>query len=270
MQRQGRVAKRRKAPQRSRVYQTGDRPGFSRRGSPSQARRSGISLLAIAAGLVGVVVLGAAVVYVFMGTAAGPPASPSPSPSPPVVAPATFNVGPPSATPLANPPASPEGDGTTATIATELGDITFEVFTESAPVASENFINLAEAGYYDGVVFHRIVPDFMIQGGDPEGTGMGGPGYTIPDEPVVGEYVRGTVAMARSQAPNSQGSQFFIVVSDSSFLEGGGYTIFGRVTSGMEVVDEIVSMPSAEDDPGGRGGTALDPVAMTSVTIERP
>jgi peptidyl-prolyl cis-trans isomerase B (cyclophilin B) len=110
----------------------------------------------------------------------------------------------------------------------------------------------------------------MIQGGDPEGTGGGGPGYTIEDEPVVGEYVRGTVAMARTSAPNSQGSQFFIVVEDSSFLEGGGYTIFGRVLSGMEVVDEIVAMPTANDDPGGTGGTALDPVPMTSVNIERP
>ena len=158
----------------------------------------------------------------------------------------------------------PAGDGTTATIETELGTITFEIFNQSAPVASQNFINLADAGYYDGVVFHRIVPDFMIQGGDPDGTGRGGPGYTIQDEPIVGDYTRGMVAMARTAAPNSQGSQFFIIVDDSPFLAGGGYTIFGRVTSGMEVVDAIVSMPSANDEPGGAGGTALDPVVMDS------
>jgi cyclophilin family peptidyl-prolyl cis-trans isomerase len=182
----------------------------------------------------------------------------------------SFNVHPPAATPLASTPAEPAGDGTTATISTELGDITFELFNQSAPVASENFINLADAGYYDGVVFHRIVPDFMIQGGDPEGTGRGGPGYTIQDEPIVGSYTRGMVAMARTAAPNSQGSQFFIIVKDSPFLASGGYTIFGRVTSGMDVVDQIVAMPSANDEPSGRGGTALDPVAMDSVTIERP
>ncbi|MBA2556984.1 MAG: peptidylprolyl isomerase, partial [Chloroflexi bacterium] len=134
---------------------------------------------------------------------------------------------------MAEAPAEPAGDGTTATISTELGDVTIELYTDSAPVAAANFINLAESGFYEGVVFHRIVPDFMIQGGDPEGTGIGGPGYTIPDEPYAGQYTRGTVAMARTAAPNSQGSQFFIVVADSPFLEGGGYTIFGNVTSGM-------------------------------------
>ena len=153
---------------------------------------------------------------------------------------------------------------------TDLGDITFELFTDSAPVASENFINLADAGFYDGTVFHRLVPDFMIQGGDPEGTGGGGPGYTIQDEPIVGAYNRGVVAMARTSAPNSQGSQFFIIVKDSPFLADGNYTIFGNVTSGMDVVDAIVSMPTAGDEPNGQGGTALDPVVMDSVTIEGP
>ena len=194
----------------------------------------------------------------------GPNVASNPSPRP------SFQVSPPSATPLASPPDAPVGDGTQATIETELGNIVFELFNESAPVAAENFVNLSEAGYYDGVGFHRLVPGFMIQGGDPEGTGQGGPGYTIPDEPIVGEYTRGIVAMARTSAPNSQGSQFFIVVEDSPFLDEGGYTIFGRVLSGMEVVDEIVNMPTANDDPGGRGGTALDPVVMERVTIQRP
>jgi peptidyl-prolyl cis-trans isomerase B (cyclophilin B) len=177
---------------------------------------------------------------------------------------------PPAVTPLANPPSAPAGDGTTATIQTEMGTITFQLYTESAPVASQNFIDLANANFYDGVVFHRVVPNFMIQGGDPLGTGGGGPGYTIPDEPVVGEYNRGEVAMARTQEPNSQGSQFFILVKDSPFLDGGDYTIFGHVTSGMDVVDQIVNVPTRNDDPGGSGGTAIDPVVMTSVTIQPP
>jgi cyclophilin family peptidyl-prolyl cis-trans isomerase len=177
-------------------------------------------------------------------------------------------VDPPDATPIANPPAEPAGDGTRATIETELGNIVIELFNESSPVAAQNFVNLAEAGFYDGVVFHRIVPDFMIQGGDPEGTGGGGPGYGIPDEPVVGEYVRGTVAMARTSQPNSQGSQFFIVVADSPHLArtDPGYAIFGRVVSGMEVADQIV----AGERTGPQDDIAVDPVAMTRVTVQRP
>ena len=133
-------------------------------------------------------------------------------------------------------------------------------------MASENFINLAEAGYYEGVGFHRIAPGFVIQGGDRDGDGTGGPGYTIEDEPVIGDYVRGTVAMARTSHPDSAGSQFFIVLADSvkeRLPESGGYVIFGNVTEGMEVVDQIVA--------GEREGeTALDPVIMESVTIDRP
>jgi peptidyl-prolyl cis-trans isomerase B (cyclophilin B) len=265
------MAKRRKqTPQRSHVYQAGDvRPGFSRK-QPPKAESSGPNWTIIIAGVVGVVALLAILGYAFGFFTPAPAGSPSPtavaqgSPRP------SFDVSPPQATPLASPPAEPSGNGTTATISTELGDITFELFTDSAPVASENFINLADAGFYNGTVFHRLVPDFMIQGGDPEGTGGGGPGYTIPDEPIVGAYNRGVVAMARTQAANSQGSQFFIIVKDSPFLEGGNYAIFGNVTSGMDVVDEIVSMPTAGDDPGGRGGTALDPVIMDSVMITGP
>lgn len=180
------------------------------------------------------------------------------------------SVGPPEATPLAEPPAEPATDGTTATISTELGDIVIELYTESAPVATENFINLAEAGYYDGVIFHRLVPGFVIQGGDPTGTGTGGPGYTIPDEPVVGQYGRGTVAMARTQAPDSQGSQFFIVLDDGAeeALESARtYVIFGEVIEGMDVVDAIAATPNA----GQQGNNqALEPVVMESVTISRP
>jgi peptidyl-prolyl cis-trans isomerase B (cyclophilin B) len=259
------MAKRRKqTPQRAHVYQSGQlRPGFSRRQPPKPAR-SGPPWTWLALGAVALV--GVLVAVAFVGGFV-PGLGGGPTPRPTVE---TSGLQPPSATPLTSPPASPSGDGTTATIETELGNIVMELYTNSAPVASENFINLAEAGFYNGVVFHRIVPGFMIQGGDPEGTGQGGPGYTIQDEPVVGEYERGIVAMARTQAPNSQGSQFFVIVEDSPFLAGGGYSIFARVTSGMEVADEIVGMPSANDDPGGRGGTALDPVAMNRVTIQRP
>jgi cyclophilin family peptidyl-prolyl cis-trans isomerase len=175
---------------------------------------------------------------------------------------------PPTATPLASPPAEPAGDGTTVTIETTLGNIVMEIYNESAPVAATNFTDLVDAGYYNTLVFHRIMPGFVIQGGDPNGDGTGGPGYTIPDEPVVGDYERGTLAMARTSAPNSQGSQFFIVLDDaaSASLDGGNYVIFGKVTSGMEIADQIAAGPST----GGQESTALDPVAMERVTVQRP
>lgn len=174
-------------------------------------------------------------------------------------------LGPPAATPLANPPLVPSGDGTGVRLRTALGDIVIGLFTESSPVAAENFLNLAKAGFYDGTVFHRLVPGFVIQGGDPTGTGTGGPGYSIVDEPVVGEYGRGIVAMARSQAPNSQGSQFFIVLDDDarSALEAARtYAIFGRVVEGMDVVDAIAAGPTSGDQ-------ALEPVAIESTSIEQ-
>ena len=261
------MAKRKHTAARSRIYDTGERAGFARRSNlPPPSARGTSSTTWLIVGGVGVIALVAVLAYA-AGWIGKPAATPSPSPAP---RPSFANLAPPSATPLASPPSAPAGDGTTATIATDLGNITFELYTDSAPVASQNFINLADMGFYSGVPFHRLVPNFMIQGGDPLGTGRGGPGYTIPDEPVVGDYNRGIVAMARTSAPNSQGSQFFILVADSSFLDGGDYTIFGNVTSGMNVVDLIVSMPTANDDPSGTGGTALNPVIMRSVTIQRP
>jgi cyclophilin family peptidyl-prolyl cis-trans isomerase len=180
---------------------------------------------------------------------------------PPTAAPLT----PPSATPLASAPAAPAGDGTTATIQTEYGDIVIELFTDSSPVAAQNFINLARAGFYDGIVFHRVIPRFVIQGGDPLGTGQGGPGYNIPDEPVVGEYGRGIVAMARlPNTPNSASSQFFIVLDNAAvpaLAQAGDYQIFGRVVAGMDVVDDIAAQPTSGDRP-------VDPVEMISVTID--
>ncbi len=254
------MAKRRKsAPQRSHVYQSGEvRPGFSRRQEPRPVKK-GVASRWILAGVLGIMAVLAVLAYAlgFIPGTAGP------TPRPTVDA---GRLQPPSATPLASPLAAPAGDGTTATVETEAGTIVIELYNQSAPVAAANFTNLAEAGFYDGVVFHRIAPGFMIQGGDPEGTGRGGPGYTIQDEPFSGEYTRGTVAMARTSQPNSQGSQFFIVVEDSPHLSTGGYTIFGRVLSGLEVADSIVS----GDRTGPQDDLAVDPVVMTRVTVARP
>jgi len=171
---------------------------------------------------------------------------------------------PPTATPLAQAPAQPAGDGTSVVLQTTKGDITIGLYTKSAPVASQNFANLAAAGFYDGTPFHRIVPGFVIQGGDPTGTGRGGPGYAFPDEPFAGEYTRGTVAMANS-GPNTNGSQFFIVVADTPQLPKQ-YTIFGTVTSGMDVADAIAAGPRG----GANGDTALQPVTIVTATVKRP
>jgi len=206
------------------------------------------------------VALAAVVLLVVLAACGGSSASPT--------APARPSVGPPDATPLTSPPAEPASSGVTATIHTSLGDIVIEVYDESSPVAATNFLNLASAGFYDGLTFHRLVPDFVIQGGDPNGDGSGGPGYTIQDEPVVGQYGRGIVAMARTSQPNSAGSQFFIVLSDDArdALESyRTYQIFGKVTSGMDVVDQIAAMPNAGS---GQGNAALNPVVMEKVTVQ--
>jgi cyclophilin family peptidyl-prolyl cis-trans isomerase len=200
----------------------------------------------------------------------GPGAGASPTPSQrPIASRGSGPFEPPTATPLASPPAEPASSGTTVTIGTQFGDIVIQLFDQSSPVAAQNFTNLAAAGFYNGLIFHRIVPRFVIQGGDPNGDGTGGPGYTIPDEPVVGQYSRGIVAMARASAPNSQGSQFFIVLDDEASYALGSvntYAIFGKVISDMGVVDAIAAVPL-----GGAGGEApLTPVIMTEVTVQRP
>ena len=176
-------------------------------------------------------------------------------------------IGTPDATPLAEPPAAPAGDGTTVTLSTTLGDIVIEIYNLSSPVAATNFVNLAESRYYDGIIFHRVIPGFVVQGGDPEGMGGGGPGYTIRDEPVVGDYLRGIVAMARAQAPDSQGSQFFFCLEDlrERLDKAGGYAIFGNVIDGMDMVDAIASQPT---DP--TNARPLDPVVITGATVNRP
>ncbi len=159
---------------------------------------------------------------------------------------------------------------TRATIATEKGDIEVDLFTTDAPKATQNFIDLAKKGFYDDVIFHRVIPGFVAQGGDGQygkkasletsRVGTGGPGYKFEDEPVKGNYVRGSLAMANA-GPNTNGSQFFIVHQDLTGKLPKQYTLFGLVTKGMEVVDEIVGAPrNAKDLPN-------EPVAMTGVII---
>lgn len=158
-------------------------------------------------------------------------------------------------------PGNAEGDtrveefkNTRAIIETKFGEIELKFFPEEAPGHVENFIKLARDGFYDGTIFHRVIPGFMIQGGDPNTKGpnvrtygTGGPGYYIKAEFNDIPHRRGILSMARSQNPDSAGSQFFIVVKDSLFLDGQ-YTVFGEVVRGMEVADEIVNQPRNSAD----------------------
>ena len=138
---------------------------------------------------------------------------------------------------------------TNATMHTSEGAIEFELFDEDAPKTVDNFVKLSRDGFYDGVVFHRVIPDFMIQGGDPTGTGSGGPGYTFEDEFNDHPVERGALAMANA-GPNTNGSQFFIVTADACPWLDGKHTVFGRVTSGMDVVDRISAADTdARDKP---------------------
>jgi cyclophilin family peptidyl-prolyl cis-trans isomerase len=159
---------------------------------------------------------------------------------------------------------------TKAILATERGDIEIELYTDGAPKAAANFVDLARKGYYDGVVFHRVVPGFVIQGGDGQHgkkasmnagrVGTGGPGYSFADEPFGGDYYRGAVAMANA-GPNTNGSQFFICLADLAGKLPKNYTIFGQVTKGLDVVDAIAAEPTGPKD------LPRDPVAMETVTI---
>lgn len=143
---------------------------------------------------------------------------------------------------------------TQATIETKFGKIVFKLLPELAPEHVRNFVKLAKSGFYDGTQFHRVIPGFMIQGGDPNTKtpdkskwGMGGPGYTIKAEFNTRSHLRGIVSMARAMDPNSAGSQFFIVTSDSTFLDRQ-YTVFGEVLEGMEAADQIVSQQRDRND----------------------
>jgi cyclophilin family peptidyl-prolyl cis-trans isomerase len=149
---------------------------------------------------------------------------------------------------------------TSATISTEKGDIVVDIFTDGAPKAANNFLDLARKGFYEGVIFHRVVPGFVIQGGDPTGTGRGDAGYKFDDEPFKGDYYRGTLAMANA-GPNTNGSQFFICLADLAGSLPKKYTIFGQVTKGMDVVDQIASARLGPND------RPVEPVKITKVTV---
>jgi cyclophilin family peptidyl-prolyl cis-trans isomerase len=146
----------------------------------------------------------------------------------------------------------------TADIDTSMGTMTVALDPAAAPKTVNNFVFLAREGFYDGVIFHRVIPGFMIQGGDPTGTGRGGPGYRFDDEPVTRRYQRGTLAMANA-GPNTNGSQFFIMHADYNLPPS--YTIFGRLTDGEEVVDAIAGAPRGPQD------RPVQPVSIQGITI---
>jgi peptidyl-prolyl cis-trans isomerase B (cyclophilin B) len=148
----------------------------------------------------------------------------------------------------------------TATMQTTAGDITFELFDEDAPKTVENFRKLAADGFYDGLTFHRVIKDFMIQGGCPLGTGTGGPGYTFEDEINTHKIVRGALAMANA-GPDTNGSQFFIVTAKACPWLDGKHTVFGEVTSGMDVID---SLEGVETDGSDR---PLEPIGIAKIEL---
>jgi cyclophilin family peptidyl-prolyl cis-trans isomerase len=182
------------------------------------------------------------------------PATPTPTP---IVTPDT------SGCPTTAPDPLPAGETRTVTITTVKGTIEIKVEADLGPLAAGNFVALAECGFFEGVVFHRLAPGFVIQGGDPTGTGSGGPGYEFPNDPVTVSYVRGVVAMANA-GRDTNGSQFFIVLADAGLPPD--YSVFGRVTAGMDVVDAIAAMPNS----GPPNNLATEPVAMDSVTVSNP
>ena len=158
-------------------------------------------------------------------------------------------------------------------IETEAGDMTAEFFVDKAPRHVENFVKLAREGFYDGTRFHRVIPGFMIQGGDPNSRdgapqtwGKGGPGHTIDAEFNDVHHGRGVLSMARSQDPDSAGSQFFICHADAAFLDGQ-YTAFGRLSDGLDILDTIAKAPCK---PGGEQSSPVDPVTVTRMVVIDP
>jgi peptidyl-prolyl cis-trans isomerase B (cyclophilin B) len=166
------------------------------------------------------------------------------------------------------PPAQPSPyAGATATLETTEGSLTFEFFTDKSPGHVKNFIDLCEKGFYDGTVFHRVIKGFMIQGGCPQGTGTGGPGYQFEDEFNDTKHVRGILSMARAQDPNSAGSQFFVCHGDAAFLDRN-YTAFGRLISGDDTLEKIASAPVAAG-AGGERSKPAKPVKVLKATVKR-
>jgi cyclophilin family peptidyl-prolyl cis-trans isomerase len=158
------------------------------------------------------------------------------------------------------PPADP-GTTYTAVLETSAGEIRCELFAADSPQTVGNFVGLAKSGFYDGTVFHRVIPDFMIQGGCPQGTGTGGPGYQFPDEFNDKKLVRGSLAMANA-GPNTNGSQFFIVTAEATAWLDGAHTNFGHVIGGEDVVETIGTTPTA------RGDRPLEDQTLITVRIE--
>lgn len=158
---------------------------------------------------------------------------------------------------------SAEQKKTVAVFETSMGDFTVELYTDKAPKTTKNFIDLAQKKFYDGIIFHRVIDQFMIQGGDPTGTGRGGPGYTIPDEfdPLLKHDSAGILSMANA-GPNTGGSQFFITLVPTPHLDGR-HAVFGKVIKGMEVVKAIGKVPT------GAGDRPLMPVTIKTIKIEQ-
>jgi cyclophilin family peptidyl-prolyl cis-trans isomerase len=175
----------------------------------------------------------------------------------PTIGPQASDAG--GACPTSQPAALPAGESRTVEIETSKGSITIRVEADLGPLAAGNFVALASCGYYDGIVFHRVMPGFVIQGGDPTGSGMGGPGYEFANDPVTVPYDRGVVAMANA-GRDTNGSQFFIVLADSGL--DPNYSVFGRVTAGMDAVDAIAADADAENPS--------HPIVMDAVTVSNP
>ena len=154
-----------------------------------------------------------------------------------------------------------------ATIETSEGEMTFEFFSDKAPGHVENFVKLAEDGFYDATIFHRVLSGFMIQGGCPQGTGRGGPGFTIKAEFNDTKHVRGILSMARAADPDSAGSQFFVCHGDANFLDNQ-YTAFGRLIGGDDTLDKIANA-TVKSGAGGENSSPVDPVRVVKVSIDR-
>lgn len=150
-----------------------------------------------------------------------------------------------------------------ATMDTSAGQMVIELYADKTPITVNNFVFLAKDGFYNDTIFHRTIDGFMIQGGDPEGTGMGGPGYRFADEKFDGEYTRGTIAMANA-GPNTNGSQFFIMHNDYPLPPN--YVIFGKVITGLEVVDKIATAPTSYSASGEKS-QPVNPVTIKTITI---